>query len=229
MFFVSLHVYADNEHVALWKGDSLFAAAKYNQALRKYKQVYFIKKKYSTSMLLKMAQISERNGHYADALFYLQTLYVHHPSRKLSQYMAQLASMHEMGGFNFSDFELIAIYMRHYQDKITLALILSGLVLLAYMAYLRFTKKRLIYYPVLFVLFCLTSGVLLNLGEYYSKGIVANNNVVLFEGPSPASHIVGVIDKGNRVTVLSQQDVWYHISFEDKDAYINGKNLLLPL
>ena len=225
----SLSLKADNEKLKLSQADSLFELKKYNLALRAYKRVYFIEQKFTPQMLLRMAQIAERNGNYADALFYLQTLYVHHPSRSLSQYMAKLAANHDLKGFTFSDFEFISIYLRHYQERIVLGLIISGFLLLALMAYRKFSRKRLIYYPTLFVLFCLVSAVIVNLSEYYQKGIVASNNSLVFSGPSAAARLIGSIDRGNRVTVLSQQDIWYHITFEETDGYINGKNLLLPL
>jgi len=40
--------------------------------------------------------------------------------------------------------------------------------------------------------------------------------------------VVSKLGKGNRVTILSQQDIWYHVSFENVNGYINGKNLLIP-
>jgi hypothetical protein len=227
-FLVSLPCFADNEDVILSRADSLYSVNKLNQALLSYKKLYFLEKRYSNRMLLRMAQISERNGNYADALYFLETLYIHQPSRKLSQYMATLAGIHDVGGFTFSDFELLAIYLRHYQERVVLGLIGSGLFLLGMMAYRRFTKKTLIYYPVLFVLFCVVSCVLLNLGAYYKKGIVASANAMMVSGPSAGAPVVSKLGKGNRVTILSQQDIWYHVSFENVNGYINGKNLLIP-
>jgi uncharacterized protein YgiM (DUF1202 family) len=76
--------------------------------------------------------------------------------------------------------------------------------------------------------FCVVSCVLLNLGAYYKKGIVASANAMMVSGPSAGAPVVSKLGKGNRVTILSQQDIWYHVSFENVNGYINGKNLLIP-
>ena len=67
--------------------------------------------------------------------------------------------------------------------------------------------------------------VVINFGEGYPKAIILSDEAYLRSAPSSGADVVGILDKGNRVSVQNREDVWVKISWEDQSAYIRESHL----
>ena len=60
-----------------------------------------------------------------------------------------------------------------------------------------------------------------------SKGIVSNNNTFIMYNPSSGSDVYDIINKGEKLDITGQTEVWYEIKINNKKRYIRKKNLLM--
>lgn len=213
---------------ALRQADSLYELGKTGQALRIYRRLFEKERVISPKMLLRLSQSAESKSSYAEALIYLQSCYVIEPDRGLAVHMQEIASLAELKGYETSYLEWLSLYLRKHQIAVFASLVSAGLLFLLLIAALKWNRRPLGALPTLFVLFCVLSALILNRGELYQKAIVATPSALVFSGASPASDCAGLIEKGTRLTIIGQSDIWYHVSFDGKDGYIHQANLFIP-
>ena len=60
-----------------------------------------------------------------------------------------------------------------------------------------------------------------------SKGIISKNNTFIMYNPSSGSDVYNKINKGEKVEITGQTDVWYEIKIDKERRYIRKKNLLM--
>ena len=58
-------------------------------------------------------------------------------------------------------------------------------------------------------------------------GIVTASSLNVRSGPSTKNHIVGMVVKGTKLTILGTQGSWYRISLNGKDGYVHGNYVKL--
>jgi hypothetical protein len=209
------------------KADTLFMKTQYDLALKNYQEVFESSKTYSTNMLLKMAFISEWKEEPAKQLFYLCTLYRHHPHSKILKKIVQVADYYNLGGYSYSELEYFISLYKQYYNYILLILILISLLFIGYLYY---RKKRGIsigYRPLLFLLFLAVFYFVSNYSLIPPRGIVNKNACLLMTEASAASKVETVIGLGHRITVLAKKDIWCLVSWESKRLYIKESDLYI--
>jgi uncharacterized protein YgiM (DUF1202 family) len=215
--------YADSLKIA----DSLFKEKKYPQSYAIYSGILSATEKFSPRMLLKMAMIKEQEGDYTMALYYLTLLYKYQPDKRVLDKMDELASAHHLTGYTFTDLEyFISLYNQYYYYLIFFFLIVSAIIYL-YLIFKKFHSKKLGLRPLLFAVVLSFAYILTNYDIVPMKGIVCKDHSYLMSGPSAGADPVAEIEKGHRVIVWSENDVWYRISWNGEFAYIKKNHLLL--
>ena len=206
--------------------DSLFAQQKFTESFEIYEQLLEAYQQSSPQMLLKMAFIKEGLRDYSKALYYLNLYYLQTTDRKVLKKMEELAEKHNLSGYAYSDWEFFMMLYRKYNVYLTyFFLALAGLLF----AIIFRQKRKYNTKPV-------TTGLLLtftlailfyhvNFSDRYNRGIVVQTGAYLMNAPSSGADLVEIIDKGHRVKVIDQQDVWIEIEWEGNIAYIRENNI----
>lgn len=208
-------------------GDSLFKSRKYTQAFSVYDDLYKNDRLFSPQMLVKMAFIQEARGNYAQTLHYLNHYYLLSNDKKAREKMEDLATQYSLQGYEYSDFKFILNLARYYQIPINFLFILFVSIWVVWIAYRSFWYKSNMKFPALMVLLLLVAFQVLNFViKSYSEAIISTTTFVM-TGPSAAADIYQTIEKGNKVVVLDETDVWYKVSLDERKGYIKKNHLLL--
>jgi tetratricopeptide (TPR) repeat protein len=206
--------------------DSLFAMAKYPEALVLYKKNFSKDEKNSQSLLLKLAFLAEKTNNYTDCLFYLSKLALINPSRRLFEKMDKLAEEQHLTGYEFDDYNYFIIFYRRYGDYVPLILLTLG----TYIAVIMLTKTLrrepiLQIHKVSIMVYLLVLLGLVNIPSLYQTCIIVNENTFLREEPSSAAPVVEQIGRGHKLTILGSVDHWNRVIWNNRVVYIRKSDL----
>lgn len=210
----------------LEKADSLFREQQFTQSFELYDSIYLYDKEASPSMLLKMAYIKEGLNDITAAQYYLNEYYLITKNEQALQKMEDLAEANDLSGYEHDDVTfLFSLYYQNYNwlviGVIALCLIMLGIIYMQKKKY-----KSTSWLNSLFMLL-LVAGlfVLVNFGRDYNRGVIIKNNTYVMSAPSSGANLVDVIEKGHKVVVEGEEDVWYRIEWDGQEAYIKAKNV----
>lgn len=207
----------------LEKGDSLFAQQKYTEAFDEYERLYS-NGQASSAMILKMAFIQDGLGNYADALFFLDKYYQRSADRTVIGKIEEIAESNDLEGYRYDDTDYFLALLNKYRIHLALLFLSVMILLLTY----TFKKSSGEDKPIaaaiiqLFVTVCLFA--IINF-KTSSVGIVTSDNVLLRSGPSAGAEPIEMLEKGHKVKILSQNEVWTQILWDGKEVYVRNGNL----
>ncbi|WPP48907.1 SH3 domain-containing protein [Catalinimonas niigatensis] len=212
----------------LKQADSLFAIQQYTESFKFYDEVYSKANMVSPAMLLKMAFIQEGLGEYSEALYYLSEYYLMTSDDAAVEKIATLSKEHNLRGYEFTDFDLIQSFVKKNQYifiYILLATALAGLT------YFIFRGKKHAEKPYGFgISYVLLLGLLFYLTNFSltpNHAIITESNTYIMTAPSAGAEVIRISDKGHRVKVAGQEDVWTKIEWNGEAAFIRQDNLRL--
>lgn len=215
------------DYFKLHTADSLFTAKKYTESMEIYSQLLYSEGQYTPQMLIKMAYIKEGLRDYTAALYYLSLHYFYFPDIDILKKMAELAEKFQLKGYEYSDSNyFLFLYFKYYYELI------GGLLLFAFIYFLvsvvpRPSKGSTRSNKFLFILTVLGLFVVINYGFSFSYGIIKNDHTYIMEGPSGASKVVKIENKGHRLKLLNKEDIWYRADVDGTKAYIKATDLYI--
>jgi len=207
--------------------DSLFAMAKYTEALIIYKKSFTDDEKNNQNLLLKLAFLAEKTNNYTDCLYYLSKLALINPSRRLFEKMDDLASQQNLNGYEFDDYNYFIIFYRRYGGYIPILLLTLG----AYIVFIMVLKTRrkepiLRFHKVSTIAYLVILLAMVNVPSLYKTGIIINENTFLRDEPSSSSAVVETVGKGHKLTIFGSVDHWERVIWNNKIVYIRKSDLL---
>ena len=210
------------------KADSLYKLENYAASELFFEQNLQKLKNPSTVLFLKLASIKERKGDFLKSLYYLNKAYELSPSEKILAKLNEMATLHELKGYELSDFNFLILFYKQYSGFLVALLMILGI----YIFVILFIKKyKSNYTPfnqkVFLIVYLLGVGLLLNLPDKYHQGIINHDAVLLRSEPSSAAPIEVSIDKGNRLNVLGGNDIWRRVIWNDKFLYLKESDIWL--
>lgn len=212
----------------LKKADSLYADKQYTEAIKHYEELYREAEVASAAMLLRMAFIQEGLGEYSQALYYLNEYYALTSDGTVVNKISDLSEAHQLRGYEFSDSDYIQVYIKKYQYIFVCVLIVLCLGGLIYYKVSRKNQDRKPY--GLGIGYLLVVGLLfylVNFSVVPDYGIIVDSNTYIMTAPSAGSDVVNITNKGHKVKVSGNEDVWARIEWNGEPAYIRQDNLRL--
>ena len=206
------------------KADSLFARGAYEATYPLYRQELRQHRQISVRALLRMAYVQEGLGHYPAALYYLSLAQARQPRLATWQKMLETAQNHRLTGYVSSWRQNLVIPFRRYYYRGLQALLL-GAVLGGIFLLLRRSAPRP--WWLLYAAYVGLTGVYLNVLRPKAVGLVARPNAALMAGPSAGAAWLTTTTAGDRLVVQGQQDIWYQVQWQGRNAYIRRADLLL--
>jgi hypothetical protein len=211
---------------SLQLADSLFSQRKYTESLEIYEGILTDKQLFSPGMLMKMAFIKEGLGDYSEALYLLNLFYSKTSDKRALRKMEELASKHQLNGYQFTDMEFFRTAYKRYYFHIIASLAAFALFVFTYILY---QKRRQQHRPLIagifFVLVLATLFGLINFGQGRDRAIVLTDQAYLRVGPSSGANVAEIIGKGHRLEIVSKIDVWVKIYWNDRPLYIRESHL----
>lgn len=213
---------------ALEQADSLFEARKYTESFKLYDHILNAEQQVSPAMLLRMSFIKEGLGNFTEALYYLNLFYLQTSEREALNKMEELAEKRGLQGYDYSDWEFLQTVFYKYFFHITGVFLALAVLILAIMFYQKYKLGR---QPIAgAVMLVVILGILfytLNYGKSYAKALINANNTYIMSGPSAGAEVISIVDKGHRVEIKNDQDVWAEVTWKGQTAYIKKDKLKL--
>lgn len=206
--------------------DSLFVSKNYFQAESYYENSLLKKEKANSSIYLKLAFISENLGNTPKSLYYLNLYYLKHPSKSLFNKMNLMAIDNNYKGYENSDLNFLVLLIRQYYIQTLVLLLGFSILIFVILVYKKQTNQ---FIPagqsMVLIVFLLVFLVLVNLPANYKAVIIKKNIAYLRNYPSSASPIVGNITIGNKLNVISTEDIWHQVLHENQLVYIKDTDV----
>ncbi len=226
LLLISQTIESQGQSIISKKADSLFNAKVYDKSANFYRDLLAKHDINRSNAFLKLAFISENEGDFVKAIYYLNEYYMLHPTDRVFDKINLIANENNFTGYDRTDINFLLIMYRQYFFWIIGILLTVGI----YVYVVLWTKrqryepiKRIQKYTLLFFL----GGLLfmINITDKYKVGIVKNNEAFIRTGPSNASQPSGRITAGNKLNVVGQNDIWYRIIYQNNLAYIKADDI----
>lgn len=225
MLTIGFQAFSQPENTTLIEADSLFTNQRFTQSFELYDSIYHLKKA-SPAMLLKMAYIKEGLGDHALAQYYLNEYYLATNNELALTKMEKLAKEKNLDGYETNDLNFfVNLYYKHFQ---WLTLSVFGIALALIIFFIIQAQKFRKTPPITSFLLAVSLLVLfflINFGKSYNKALIIKNNTFVMAGPSAGADVLDVISKGDKIQIISEQDVWIKIDYRGELGYIKTNNI----
>ncbi len=205
-------------------GDSLFKEEKYYDAKKYYDSIFYNKNMFSYSMLLKMSFIEESLGNFERSIYYLSFYKKRKENIDVDNSLQKIIDINKLKSFENSDFDFFEDKFLINKYYIIYLLLSISILIFTYNVY-RIYKRKEINYIKSFFLINMFLLFMLNFKNNPS-GIISNNNTFIMYDPSSGSDVHSIINKGEKIEITGETDVWYEIKIDNEKRYIRKKNLL---
>ncbi len=214
----------NSEARALRRADSLLAAGLFAAAAPLLRQQVWQQRRASARVLLQLAYAQQQLGHYPAALLYLAMAQARQPRLDTWRQQAALAARHRLVGYPATwQQELRVRAQRYYYPG--LQVLLAGAVLGA--VGLGWRRRARPAAWLAYAGYVVLAGADLLALSPAPVGLVARPGAVLMAGPGAGAAWLSTAAAGDRLLVLGQQDIWYRVRWQQRDAYIRTADLLV--
>ena len=210
----------------LIKADSLFNLNKYSESKVLYDSIFYKKNKYSNSMLLKMATIEENLGNYEKSIYYLELFQKNKNENKVLDKINNIVDNKNLNGFENSDKKIfINIYKKYRNNILTLLLTLTSIIFIVNLV--RYFRKNVVNFVLpFFYISSFLSLLIINI-KPPSDAIVFKDYTFIMKEPSSGSDLYSILNKGDKLIVSKDLEVWYEIILNGEKRYVRKKNVRL--
>lgn len=210
----------------LIKADSLFNLNKYSESKVLYDSIFYKKNKYSNSMLLKMATIEENLGNYEKSIYYLELFQKNKNENKVLDKINNIVDNKNLNGFENSDKKIFINIYKKYRSNI-LALLLTLISIIFIVNLVRYFRKNVINFILpFFYISSVLSLLIINI-KPPSDAIVFKDYTFIMKEPSSGSDLYSILNKGDKLIVSKDLEVWYEIILNGEKRYVRKKNVRL--
>ncbi len=210
----------------LIKADSLFNLNKYSESKVLYDSIFYKKNKYSNSMLLKMATIEENLGNYEKSIYYLELFQKNKNENKVLDKINNIVDNKNLNGFENSDKKIfINIYKKYRNNILALLLTLTSIIFIVNLV--RYFRKNVVNFALpFFYISSFLSLLIINI-KPPSDAIVFKDYTFIMKEPSSGSDLHSILNKGDKLIVSKDLEVWYEIILNGEKRYVRKKNIRL--
>jgi tetratricopeptide (TPR) repeat protein len=210
------------------QADSLFRIGQLTEAAGLFETAIARGQPVTSAMVLKLAYVSEQQGDIARLLYYLQTYLDRQPDSNILRRMNEIARVNGLSGYETDDLNYFLLFYKQFGLWVLSLLLLPAIYVCVVMV--RKTLRREVIprsrkWVALLYLSALL--VFVNLPEGYQSGIVSQDQVFLRQQPSAAAPVAVVIGRGHKVNILSRQDIYLRVLWNNQLYYLRQDQVWL--
>ena len=226
VILVTLSFFCENSYSSTQKADSLFNLKRYSESKILYDSIFYKENKYSNSMLLKMATIEESLDNYEKSIYYLELFQKNKNENKVLDKINDIVDDKNLNGFENSDKKIFINIYKKYRSNI-LALLLTLISIIFIVNLVRYFRKNVINFILpFFYISSVLSLLIINI-KPPSDAIVFKDYTFIMKEPSSGSDLYSILNKGDKLIVSKDLEVWYEIILNGKKRYVRKKNVRL--
>ena len=226
VILVTSSFFCENSYSSTQKADSLFNLKRYSESKILYDSIFYKENKYSNSMLLKMATIEESLDNYEKSIYYLELFQKNKNENKVLDKINDIVDDKNLNGFENSDKKIFINIYKKYRSNI-LALLLTLISIIFIVNLVRYFRKNVINFILpFFYISSFLSLLIINI-KPPSDAIVFKDYTFIMKEPSSGSDLYSILNKGDKLIVSKDLEVWYEIILDGKKRYVRKKNVRL--
>ena len=226
VILVTSSFFCENSYSSTQKADSLFNLKRYSESKILYDSIFYKENKYSNSMLLKMATIEESLDNYEKSIYYLELFQKNKNENKVLDKINDIVDDKNLNGFENSDKKIFINIYKKYRSNI-LALLLTLISIIFIVNLVRYFRKNVINFILpFFYISSVLSLLIINI-KPPSAAIVFKDYTFIMKEPSSGSDLYSILNKGDKLIVSKDLEVWYEIILNGKKRYVRKKNVRL--
>ena len=226
VILVTSSFFCENSYSSTQKADSLFNLKRYSESKILYDSIFYKENKYSNSMLLKMATIEESLDNYEKSIYYLELFQKNKNENKVLDKINDIVDDKNLNGFENSDKKIFINIYKKYRSNI-LALLLTLISIIFIVNLVRYFRKNVINFVLpFFYISSVLSLLIINI-KPPSDAIVFKDYTFIMKEPSSGSDLYSILNKGDKLIVSKDLEVWYEIILDGKKRYVRKKNVRL--
>ena len=226
VILVTSSFFCENSYSSTQKADSLFNLKRYSESKILYDSIFYKENKYSNSMLLKMATIEESLDNYEKSIYYLELFQKNKNENKVLDKINDIVDDKNLNGFENSDKKIFINIYKKYRSNI-LALLLTLISIIFIVNLVRYFRKNVINFILpFFYISSVLSLLIINI-KPPSDAIVFKEYTFIMKEPSSGSDLYSILNKGDKLIVSKDLEVWYEIILDGKKRYVRKKNVRL--
>ena len=226
VILVTSSFFCENTYSSTQKADSLFNLKRYSESKILYDSIFYKENKYSNSMLLKMATIEESLDNYEKSIYYLELFQKNKNENKVLDKINDIVDDKNLNWFENSDKKIfINIYKKYISNILALLLTLISIIFIVNLV--RYFRKNVINFILpFFYISSVLSLLIINI-KPPSDAIVFKDYTFIMKEPSSGSDLYSILNKGDKLIVSKDLEVWYEIILDGKKRYVRKKNVRL--
>ncbi|GAB3634821.1 hypothetical protein GCM10027422_04110 [Hymenobacter arcticus] len=210
---------------SLRQADLLFANGQYAAAAPLYRAQIWRQREVSAQLVLRMAYVQHQLRHYPAELLYLNLAQARQPRLTTWRQLATLAQRQRLVGYPTTWQQELRVQAQRYYYP-TLQGLLTGAVLLAIGLGLRRRRTK----PgawLAYGAYVLGTGAYLTLLRPEAVGVVTHAGAALMAGPGAGATWLSTAAPGDRLPVLSHEDIWLRVRWQERVAYVRATDALV--
>ena len=226
VILVTSSFFCENSYSSTQKADSLFNLKKYSESKILYDSIFYKENKYSNSMLLKMATIEESLDNYEKSIYYLELFQKNKNENKVLDKINDIVDDKNLNGFENSDKKIFINIYKKYRSNI-LALLLTLISIIFIVNLVKYFRKNVVNFALpFFYISSFLSLLIINI-KPPSDAIVFKDYTFIMKEPSSGSDLYSILNKGDKLIVSKDLEVWYEIILNGEKRYVRKKNVRL--
>tara|TARA_Y100000768_G_scaffold161349_1_gene120722 strand:+ start:3412 stop:3951 length:540 start_codon:yes stop_codon:yes gene_type:complete len=177
-------------------------------------------------MLLKMATIEENLGNYEKSIYYLELFQKNKNENKVLDKINNIVDNKNLNGFENSDKKIfINIYKKYRNNILALLLTLTSIIFIVNLV--RYFRKNVVNFALpFFYISSFLSLLIINI-KPPSDAIVFKDYTFIMKEPSSGSDLYSILNKGDKLIVSKDLEVWFEIILNGEKRYVRKKNVKL--
>ena len=226
IILITSSFFSKNSFSSIHKADSLFFQKKYTESKVIYDSIFYKENKFSNSMLLKMASIEEIFNNYEKSIYYLELFQKNKVEKNVLNKINDIVTDKKLEGFENSEKTFFIKLYKKNKNKILISLLIFISLIFLINAIMFFKKKELSFLIPHFYILCIIAIVIINIKPPVDA-IVFKENTFVMKEPSSGSDLYSILNKGDKLIVSKDLEVWYEIILDNEKKYVRKKNIRL--
>ena len=170
-----------------------------------------------------MAYAQQQIGHYPAALLYLSMAQARQPRIRTWRQLVALATQHRLVGYPATWQQELRVQAQRYYYPGLQALLVGAVVAAVWLLWRRSPREAWLGY----VAYVALLGAYLHFLRPTPVGLVARAGAALMDGPGASAAWLSTAAMGDRLLVLDQQDIWFRVQWQQRQAFVRAADLLV--
>ncbi|MAR65494.1 MAG: hypothetical protein CMB83_06200 [Flammeovirgaceae bacterium] len=208
------------------KADSLFYQNNYLESKKIYDSIFYTKNQFSNSMILKMSAIEERIGNYEKAIFYLELFQKHEDKDQVNKKINDIVLKENLSGYDEDEKKIFKQFYEKYNWYLLVSLLLFSCIIFIVNSIKFYQKRKINFLIPFFYISCFLILFIINFRPL-KEGIIFKENTFIMKEPSSGSDLYKILNKGDKISVSKDLEIWYEVIIMSEKRYVRKKNIRL--